>query len=107
MLETLDWQNQNIAHFGFLNTHHEWAMHGGFKKVAGTTEEHSLHGGLEHHDAMAYFYVDELEPTLQRVEEAGGKVLIKRNPVGHEGWQGEFRDTEGNFIGLYTVNRQK
>ena len=44
--------------------------------------------------------VADLDASLARVEELGGKVEIGRLPVGDMGFSAYVRDTEGNLIGL-------
>jgi uncharacterized protein len=48
---------------------------------------------------------DDLSPVLARVEKAGGKVLLKKTFLSKEaGHIAYFADTEGNKIGLHSMN---
>jgi predicted enzyme related to lactoylglutathione lyase len=48
---------------------------------------------------------DDLSPVLIRVEKAGGKVLLKKTFLSKEaGHIAYFADTEGNKIGLHSMN---
>lgn len=58
---------------------------------------------LETGPATVYFYVEDLEGTMEMVEKAGGKALTTRNGAGETGWCADFRDTEGNIHGVYTL----
>ncbi len=43
----------------------------------------------------------DLEPALQRIEPAGGKVLVSKTQVGPGmGYYAVFVDSEGNRVGL-------
>jgi hypothetical protein len=45
--------------------------------------------------------VEDLDASLKRVEELGGKVAIGRQAVGDMGYSAYFTDPEGNVIGLW------
>lgn len=45
---------------------------------------------------------DDLTGVLDRVEGAGGKVLLPKTPIGQNGFMAYFQDTEGNKIGLHS-----
>lgn len=51
-----------------------------------------------------YFTAENLEESLARVEEAGGKTLMPRTSIGEHGWIAMFEDTEGNAINLHSRN---
>ncbi|MCP3138024.1 VOC family protein [Pyxidicoccus xibeiensis] len=44
----------------------------------------------------------ELDAWLERVEAAGGKVLLPRTSIGPPGYIAIIQDTEGNHVGLHT-----
>ncbi len=44
----------------------------------------------------------DLQPMLDRVEEAGGKVLLSKTSIGGNGWMAYILDSEGNKIGLHS-----
>ncbi|MBN2009837.1 VOC family protein [candidate division KSB1 bacterium] len=47
---------------------------------------------------------DDLTYTLQRVEPAGGKLVVAKTQISPEyGYFGLFRDTEGNIVGLHSM----
>ncbi len=46
---------------------------------------------------------DDLSPILNRVEGAGGQVVLPKTPLGNYGCAAFFIDTEGNKIGLRSV----
>jgi predicted enzyme related to lactoylglutathione lyase len=50
---------------------------------------------------VAYLAVDDLEKTLQAVEAAGGRVLVRSQPFAGGGEIGLFVDPDGNVLGLW------
>lgn len=46
---------------------------------------------------------DDLTAILDRVEPAGGKVLIPKTSIGGNGFFAFFLDTEGNKVGLHSM----
>jgi uncharacterized protein len=49
---------------------------------------------------IVYFGVDDIAAVQARAMAAGGKVLLKKQPVGDALFVGEIEDSEGNRIGL-------
>ncbi|MEM6431230.1 MAG: VOC family protein [Deinococcota bacterium] len=47
---------------------------------------------------------EDLSEVLDRVEDAGGKVLLAKTPLGEYGFAALFRDTEGNKVGLRSAS---
>jgi predicted enzyme related to lactoylglutathione lyase len=45
---------------------------------------------------------DDLIDMLDRVESAGGKVVLPKTAIGHNGFMAYFLDTEGNRVGLHS-----
>ena len=56
----------------------------------------SQHGTLPYLNATA-----KLSACLDRVQKAGGNVIMQRTDIGDPGFIGQFEDTEGNIIGLH------
>lgn len=44
-----------------------------------------------------------LESELGKVQEAGGKILREKNPIGEHGFTALVQDTEGNRIALHSM----
>jgi predicted enzyme related to lactoylglutathione lyase len=55
-----------------------------------------------HAGSMVYFSVDDIESTLQRAEEKGGKIITPKMSIGEHGFVGHFEDSEGNRVGLHS-----
>ncbi|HSX60870.1 MAG TPA: VOC family protein [Tahibacter sp.] len=54
--------------------------------------------------SVVYLSVDNLEPVLQRVLELGGDTIVPRTEIpGDMGYFAQFRDTEGNRVGLWSA----
>jgi len=52
--------------------------------------------------SMVYFHVDDIEVTLKRVAEKGGKIITQKMSIGEFGFVGHFEDCEGNRIALHS-----
>ena len=68
-------------------------------------------GSLVHHEmytpseegTLVYFLSEDIDTELNRVEEAGGKVLRKKTEISPDiGFMAFFTDTEGNRIALHS-----
>ena len=47
--------------------------------------------------------VDDMDATLAKIKERGGKVAKGKTPFGSRGFTAYFEDTEGNVLGLWQV----
>jgi predicted enzyme related to lactoylglutathione lyase len=52
-----------------------------------------------------YFTTTDLDATLQRAIEAGGRLLYPKTDIGSYGYVAEFEDSEGNCIALHMKKR--
>jgi predicted enzyme related to lactoylglutathione lyase len=50
---------------------------------------------------IAYLPVDDLEATLNEVERAGGRILVRSLPFAGGGEIGLFADPDGNVLGIW------
>jgi predicted enzyme related to lactoylglutathione lyase len=50
--------------------------------------------------------VDDLDDTLQKIEQAGGKVTVPKAEVPGIGWNAYAKDTEGNTFGVIQNTQQ-
>jgi predicted enzyme related to lactoylglutathione lyase len=73
--------------------------------VGGGIGKRGYGGVLEH--PMFMISVDEISVVERSIEQMGGKILQKKQPIGdgNMGWTGYFQDSEGNTIGLYQAPR--
>jgi predicted enzyme related to lactoylglutathione lyase len=55
-----------------------------------------------HNGTMVYFSVTDIEVTLGKIGEQGGKTLVPKMSIGEHGFVAHFEDTEGNRVGLHS-----
>lgn len=57
------------------------------------------------HGTLVYLFVgDDLRPTLDRAWNLGGQIVMPRTSIGEHGYIAHFRDSEGNTVGLHSLN---
>lgn len=54
-----------------------------------------------HEGSLVYLHVDKIDPTLEAINGAGGKMLMPRVDIGQHGFIAHFEDTEGNRVALH------
>jgi len=62
--------------------------------------------GFEPSDKGTLVYLnggDDLSGPLSRVEDAGGKVVLPKTPIGPNGFMAHFIDSEGNKVALHSM----
>ncbi len=52
--------------------------------------------------SVVYFTCSDIDATLLRAVDAGGKIKLPKKDIGEWGYIGWVFDTEGNIIGLHT-----
>jgi predicted enzyme related to lactoylglutathione lyase len=53
---------------------------------------------------VVYLHLDDIRPALARVSPAGGQVLLPLTELpGGQGVFAQFRDSEGNRVGLFSA----
>lgn len=52
---------------------------------------------------MIYFSVDDIESTLTKVKEKGGKAITEKMSIGEYGFVHHFEDIAGNRVGLHSA----
>jgi hypothetical protein len=70
--------------------------------AAGSLVQGSCYGPSET-GSLIYFTTPDIVASLERVTKAGGKVLTEKTSIGEYGFVGYFNDTEGNRIGLHSM----
>ncbi|HEU6455483.1 MAG TPA: VOC family protein [Roseateles sp.] len=54
---------------------------------------------------VVYLYAgDDLSKPLERAVSLGGKVVMAKTSIGEHGYIALFRDSEGNTVGLHSMN---
>ena len=51
---------------------------------------------------LIYFNTEDIEETLSKVQQNGGKTLYPKTSIGYLGFVAEFEDSEGNRIALHS-----
>ncbi|MCH6233390.1 VOC family protein [Cognataquiflexum rubidum] len=75
-------------------------------------EQHGASGALVEmkgfeaggNSTIVYFYSADCAVEEERIEQAGGKVLQNKFPIGEYGFCSVVMDTEGNTIGFNSMN---
>ena len=52
--------------------------------------------------SLVYLAVGDIDETLKRVQEAGGKTLVPKLNIGEHGDIAHFEDSEGNRVALHS-----
>ncbi|MBX2829042.1 MAG: VOC family protein [Flavobacteriaceae bacterium] len=56
-----------------------------------------------HEGPLVYFYSEDLQRELDRVADAGGKVMQPKTQISEDhGYMGVFEDSEGNRVALHS-----
>ena len=50
-----------------------------------------------------YFSVENIDTTLTKIKESGGKLITEKTDIGEYGWTAHFLDCEGNRVALHTA----
>lgn len=56
-----------------------------------------------HSGTMVYFWTEDIEAMLARVEKNGGKIIRSKMNIGQYGFVGHFEDCEGNRVALHSM----
>lgn len=52
---------------------------------------------------LVYFTAPDLAATLKKAQEKGGTLIMDKTAIGEHGFIGIVQDTEGNYIGLHSM----
>ena len=52
--------------------------------------------------SLVYFFTDDIDSVLAKVNSNGGKTLYPKTSIGELGFVAEFEDSEGNRIALHS-----
>ena len=72
-----------------------------------STAEGGIGGGISPRSEQTpphmlnYVLVDEIEPTVERVKNNGGNVLVEKTEVPNAGWFSVIQDPDGNVFGIW------
>ena len=78
--------------------------------MTGSTEKDGIDGGLSKGEPLARavntLSIDDLDATVRKIEDAGGKVTQARNAIPGVGWFAAFEGPDGNQFGLMQEDRE-
>src|SRR5262245_27641399 len=89
--KVFDWQTQQNASASYMKADSADGPSGGWVRA----------DLVQSPGPIAYLPVDDLEATLDAVEQAGGRVLVRSMPFAGGGEVGLFADPDGNVLGLW------
>lgn len=89
------WKIEVDQTFGYHMFQAEGGPGGGFVELNEET-------GYKRGQVLIYVSSDDIDATLAKVEELGGKVVTRKTEIPHTGWFAIFTDPTGNRIALYT-----
>lgn len=81
------------------------------RTFSGDMEKHGCNGALVKmegfdvgkNSTIVYFASKDCTMEEKRIEKAGGKVTQPKTPIGEHGFITLFSDTEGNMVGLHSM----
>jgi predicted enzyme related to lactoylglutathione lyase len=56
-----------------------------------------------HAGSVVYLAVQDIEGTLGRVQQHGGKTIVPKMSIGEFGFIGQFEDSEGNRVAVHSM----
>src|SRR5713101_3969585 len=82
------------------------------QKTQAPTKPGAINGGLAkrnsdtNHATVITVDVQDIDAALKSIEQHGGKMVQKKQPVADMGFTAYFKDTEGNIVGLWQSARR-
>lgn len=73
-------------------------------------EPGAINGGLFKRQAdmphpQFFIHVNDINQSLEKIKDRGGEVIRGKTPVGDMGFVANFKDPEGNILGLWQDNK--
>lgn len=87
------WDSQHDERFNYTMWQAQSGPGGGFSPIDGQ--------GIRPHDTVVYVGTDDIEASLAKVQELGGKVLMPTMEIPDNGWLAIFEDPHGGRMALY------
>jgi uncharacterized protein len=94
-LSPMDMEKAKMAFFPMSDQQQPGAT-GALMKADGYVPSHS--------GTVVYFHVPDIEGTLKKVGEKGGKTLLPKMSIGQYGFIAHFEDSEGNRVALHSMS---
>jgi|LAHU01.1.fsa_nt_gb predicted enzyme related to lactoylglutathione lyase len=90
---TISYKEENAVRMGTFSMINAPGISGALIQVDGYTPHHS--------GTVVYFSVLDIDNTLEKVRENGGRLLVPKTFT-NDGFIAHFEDSEGNQIGIYS-----
>jgi len=100
--KTFGWEIRDIPEMGYTLIHTtEVDMKKQMPKEPG-----AINGGMYKRDQsmphpQVFMDVKDIDASLLKIKESGGVVVREKTPVGEMGFVANFKDSEGNILGLW------
>ena len=91
--DVFDWKIEVDKNFNYHQFRAEGGPGGGFITVPDQAKAGEV---------VPYINTDDIDASLKKVVQAGGKVMMTRTEIPGVGWFATIADPTGNRIGLYT-----
>lgn len=103
--ECFDWQMQDIPEMNYTIIK---TVEVDDKQIP--KEPGAINGGLFKRQAdmphpQIFINVNDISQSLKTIEEHGGEIIRGKTPVGNMGFVANFKDPEGNILGLWQENK--
>jgi len=95
------WKMNDIKEMGYTIIHTTEVDEKQMPKKPGAINGGMMKRSKEVNSPVVTIDVTDIDAALAKIEENGGKTLIKKMQVGDMGWSAYFKDTEGNVVGLW------
>lgn len=87
------WQTQDMPEMNYTTFDTSNPPGGGFNLLS-----EQIKAG----DVFVYIETDDIEATLAKIGQMGGKTVVPKTEIPTVGWFGFFSDPTGNVVGLFT-----
>jgi hypothetical protein len=98
---TFGWETHEMPEFNYTTVRTTAATDEGMP-----TEPGAINGGMYPRDpsmpnVQIYIDVADVEVALEKITKNGGEVVRGKTPIGEMGFIANFKDSEGNIVGLW------
>ena len=90
--DVFGWKITDIPEMNYTMFEYEDGRGGGFNSVTETNPAGTV---------IIYIEAEDIEATLSKIEENGGKVILPKSEIPNTGWYAFFTDPTGNQVALY------
>lgn len=94
--DVFGWKLSPMPEMDYVTFEAEGGPAGGFPRIDGNMYHPK--------DITVYIDTNDVDATVKRIEEHGGKLLLPKSPIPGMGWFALFEDPSGNRMGVFTVS---